>query len=157
MDKSLQVTLIRICTGGGDQLFHSCYDGVVARKMFPAWSIFHQFEQMEIRRHQIWTIWWVWYDSPAKTENMLHSLQIGIGPGFVMLKEKICLLWPVKIWAFSLISIVMELSELVVCLGCGKSRRITSFLYPLKTVLNFFSSVEYLFGAIPWTVTSCYM
>jgi len=31
--KTLQASLIRICTSGGEPLFHSCYDGAVARKM----------------------------------------------------------------------------------------------------------------------------
>ena len=35
MNKSLHTTLIKICISGGDPVFHSCYDGVIARKMLP--------------------------------------------------------------------------------------------------------------------------
>jgi len=38
---------------------------------------------------------WVWYDSPAKIDNVLHGLQTGMGPGVIALQEKGCLLlWP---------------------------------------------------------------
>jgi len=58
-------------------------------------SIFHRPEQMEVRRRQIRTIQWVWYDSPAKIENVLHGLQTGMGSGVIVLQEKGCLLlWP---------------------------------------------------------------
>ena len=46
MNKSVHAKLVKLCTSGGGPLFHSCYDGVVARKMFPAQSIFHRPEQM---------------------------------------------------------------------------------------------------------------
>jgi len=76
----------------GGPLFHSLYDGGVAGKMLPTQSIFHQPEQMEVIRCQIWTIQWVWYDSLAKIDNVLHDLQTGIGPGIITLQEKSCLL-----------------------------------------------------------------
>jgi len=95
MNKSLHATLIKICTSGGGPLFHSSYDSIVARKMLPTQSIFHRSEQMEDRRRQIWTIRWVWYDSPAKIDSVLHGLQTGMGPGVIVLQEKGCLLlWP---------------------------------------------------------------
>ena len=94
MNKSLHAALIKICTSGGGPLFHSSYNSVIARKVLPTQSIFHRPEQMEVRRHQIWTIWWVWYDSPAKIGSVLHDLQTGMGPGIIMLQEKGCLLWP---------------------------------------------------------------
>jgi hypothetical protein len=47
---------------------------------------------MEVIRRQIRTIWWVWYDSPAKIENVLHGLQTGMGLGIIVLQEKGCLL-----------------------------------------------------------------
>jgi len=53
MNESLKAVLIKICTSGGNLLFHYCYDGVVARKMFPMHSIFQQPEQMEVRRFKI--------------------------------------------------------------------------------------------------------
>jgi len=63
--------------------------------MLPTQSIFHRPEQMEVRRRQIRTVWWVWYDSPAKIDNVLYSLQTGTGPGVIVLQEKGCLLlWP---------------------------------------------------------------
>jgi len=87
MDKSLHAALIKICTSGGGPLFHGSYDGVVARKMLPTQSIFHRPEQMEVRRRQIRTMWWVWYDSQVKLDNVLCSLQTGMGPGVFMLQE----------------------------------------------------------------------
>jgi hypothetical protein len=30
----------------------------------------------------------VWYDSPAKTDNVLHGLQTGMGPGVIVLQDK---------------------------------------------------------------------
>ena len=59
MNKSLHAALIKICTSGGGPLFHSSYDGVVARKMLSTQSIFHRPEQMEVGRGQIRTIRWV--------------------------------------------------------------------------------------------------
>ena len=35
MNKSLPVVLIKICTSGGDPLFHGFSDGIIARKMLP--------------------------------------------------------------------------------------------------------------------------
>ena len=60
MNKSLHAVLIRICTSGGDTLFYNCYNSIVARKILPMQSIFHLPEQAEVRRCQIWTMWWVW-------------------------------------------------------------------------------------------------
>jgi len=95
MNKSLCATLVKICTSEGGPLFHSLYDGVIARKMLPTQSIFHRPEQMKVRRHQIRTIRWVWYNSPTKIDNVFHGLQTGMGPGVIMLQEKSCLLlWP---------------------------------------------------------------
>jgi hypothetical protein len=55
MNKSLHAALVPICTS---QLFHNSYHGVVARKMSTQ-SIFHRYEQMEVRRRHIRTIRWV--------------------------------------------------------------------------------------------------
>ena len=57
MNKNLHAVLRKICTSRADPLYHSCYDGAVAWKMLPIQSIFHQSKQMEVRSHQIWTIW----------------------------------------------------------------------------------------------------
>lgn len=57
MNKSLHAALVKICTSGADPLYHSWYDGVIAKKMFPMQFIFHWLEQMEVRRHQIWAKW----------------------------------------------------------------------------------------------------
>ena len=40
MNKSPHAVRIHICTSGGDPLFHSCYNGVVAWKMLPIQSSF---------------------------------------------------------------------------------------------------------------------
>ena len=93
MNKSLHATLIKICTSGDDPLFHNYCDGIVARKMLPIQSICHHLEQMEVRRHQIWTIWWVRQNSPAKTDSVLCGLQSGTGPHIIMLQEQVHLLW----------------------------------------------------------------
>ena len=50
-NKSLHAVHIKICTSGGDLLFHSCYDGVIPRKMLFRF-IFLWSKQMEVRRHQ---------------------------------------------------------------------------------------------------------
>jgi len=95
MNKSLHAVLVKICTSGDGPLFHGSYDGVIARKMLLTQSLFPRPEQMEVRRHQILTIRWVWYDIPTKIDIVLHSLQIGMGPGVVVLQEKgRLLLWP---------------------------------------------------------------
>ena len=60
MNKSLHAALVKICTSGGGPLFHSSYDGVVARKILSTQSIFHRPQQMEVRTGQIRTIRWVW-------------------------------------------------------------------------------------------------
>ena len=57
MNKSLHAALAEICTSGGEPLFHSCYDSIIARKTLPTRSVFHWSKQMGVRRHQIWTIW----------------------------------------------------------------------------------------------------
>jgi len=63
--------------------------------MLPTQSIVRRPEQMEVRRHQIWSIQWVWYNSPAKIDSVLYGLQTGMGPGIIVLLEKGCLLlWP---------------------------------------------------------------
>jgi len=95
MNKSLHAALVKICTSRGGPLFHNLYDGVIARKILSTQSIFHRPKQMEVRRGQIRTIRWVWYNSPPKIGNVLHGLQTGMGPGVVVLQEKGCLLlWP---------------------------------------------------------------
>jgi len=53
MNKNLQAALLKICTSEGDSLFHCYYDDIVARITLPTQSIFHQPEQMEVRRCQI--------------------------------------------------------------------------------------------------------
>ena len=89
MNKSLHTALVKICTSGGGPLFHSLYDGVIARKMLTTQSIFHQPEQMEVRRRQIRSIRWVWHDSPAKIDNVLHGFQTGMGPGIIVLSSSL--------------------------------------------------------------------
>jgi len=34
MNQSLHNMLVEVCTSRGDPLFHSCYDGIIARKMY---------------------------------------------------------------------------------------------------------------------------
>ena len=95
MNKNLHAALVKICTSGGGPLFHSSYDGFVARKMLPTQSIFHRTVQMEVRRRQIRIVRWVWYYSPAKIDNVLHGLRTGMGPAVIVLQETGChRLWP---------------------------------------------------------------
>ena len=66
-----------------------------SKKMLPIRSIFHQPEQMEVRRCLIWSIEWVWKDSPTSTDSVLHNFQTGLEPGVTTLREKTYLiLWP---------------------------------------------------------------
>ena len=81
--------LVKICTSGSDTLFHSSYDCVITRKMFLIQSHLHWPKQMEIRRHQILIIQWMWLDRPVKTGNMLNGLQTGTGPGIIVLQETV--------------------------------------------------------------------
>ena len=60
MNTNLHAMLIKVCTSRGDPLFQICCNSVIARKTLPTQSIFHQPEQMEVRRHQIQNRWWVW-------------------------------------------------------------------------------------------------
>lgn len=60
MNKSIHTMLKKTCTSASDPLFHSCSDSVIARKTLPLQSIFHWPKQVEVRRFQILTIWWVW-------------------------------------------------------------------------------------------------
>ena len=95
VSKNLQAALVKICTSGGGPLFQSSYDSVVGRKMLPTQFVFHRPEHMEVRRRQIRTIGWVWYNSPTKIDNVLHVLQTAIVPGPILFQEKsLLLLWP---------------------------------------------------------------
>jgi len=109
MNKCLHAALIKICTSRGGPLFHSLYNDVVARKMLPTQSIFHQPEQIEVRRRQIRTIWRVWFNSPVKIDRMLDGLQTGMGPGIIILQEKVVFFsgLTLEILAFSLVSVTM--------------------------------------------------
>jgi len=60
--------------------------------MLPTQSIVQRDGQMEIRRRQNRIIRWVWYDSPANIDNVLHDLQTGMWPGVILLQEDGCLL-----------------------------------------------------------------
>ena len=74
-------------------------------------SIFDWPEQMEIRRHQNQTM-----DSPTKIGNALHGLQTGMGPGVIVLRENVCFFsgLTLEVGAFSLVSIAMQWSQLMV-------------------------------------------
>ena len=108
---------------------------------------------MEVRKRQIRTVRWVWYDSPAKIDNMLRGLQTGVGSGVIVLEEKgYLLLWPDSGNSSLQLSVAMLRSELMVWPGSRKSRRITSFLsqkimhitLPAEgSVLNFFFDGEF--------------
>ena len=90
----MSAEIVRICTSGIYQLFRSCFRDIVARKMLPMQSIFHQLEQMKVRMCQIQTIRWVWWDSPGKIGSVLHWLQTGLRPDVIVLEEKCCLFSP---------------------------------------------------------------
>ena len=88
MNKSLLATRVKICTSGGESLFYSCYDDIIA-KILPMQPIFHGPKQMKVRRCQIWTTWWLWWNSSAKIVNMLYSLQTGMGLAFSCCKREV--------------------------------------------------------------------
>lgn len=82
MNKSLNAALVSICTSGGDTLFHSSSDSVVAGKILPT--------QLILIGPKRWKVPNLNYavrlqESPAKTGNVLHCLQSGMRPGFVVL------------------------------------------------------------------------
>ena len=82
--------LVKICTSRDDPLFYSCCDGIsgiIARKMLPLQSLFHWPKQMEVRRHQIRTIRWMWYDSLDTPGDVLHGFHSGMWPGFLVFKS----------------------------------------------------------------------
>jgi len=81
MNMSLYAALVKTCSSGGEPLFHSCYDDVVCGKTLPMQSIFHWPKQMEIRRCQVWSIPWMWHDSPAQSSKLLtlSTDKLGIG------------------------------------------------------------------------------
>ena len=60
MNKSLHAMLTKICTSEDDPLFHSCYDGIVPRKMLQMQFIFLMSKETEVRRHQIQSMHGVW-------------------------------------------------------------------------------------------------
>jgi len=93
MIKSLHAVLIKICTGRGDSLFHGCYDDVIARKTLPIQSIFHQPEQLEIRRCQIWTIQCGW---TLQSRLTMCSMVFKLVWVLVIGQEEDCLLHPVS-------------------------------------------------------------
>ena len=94
INKSLHATFVKISSSRGDPQFHSCYEGVVARKKLPTQSIFHQHEQIEASK------------CPAKIGNVLHCLKIDMGLGVNVFQEKVCLL----LWSDSG-SVSLQLSQ----------------------------------------------
>lgn len=116
--------------------FHSCYDDVV-RKMFPTQSIFHQPGQMEVRKCQIWIIWWLWWNSPAEIGNVLHCLQSGMGPGIIVLQEKGPLSWSDSGLSLQLISHNVAVSlQFVPVPGSTKGWPLIEALFGSVTVLH---------------------
>lgn len=150
MNKSLHAALVNICTSGADPLYHSSYDGVIAKKMLPMQSIFHQLELVEVRRHQIRAIWWVWQDGPTNNGNMFHSLQTGLVSTVVMLQEKGCqLLWPDSRCSSLQLSQCGEVAVRVDCLfEFQEIRKAHPFPIPKDTArhltrVNFFMNGEF--------------
>ena len=89
----MHAALIKIRTSGGGRFTARTMASLLREVAHQ--SICHRPGQMEDRRHQIRTVWWVWYDSPAKIDSVFHGLQTGMGPGVSVLQEKGCLiLWP---------------------------------------------------------------
>lgn len=48
INKSQCAELIKMCSSGGDPIFHNCYYSIPERKILPAQSSFPQPEEMEI-------------------------------------------------------------------------------------------------------------
>lgn len=71
---------------------------------------------MEDRRQQIQIIRRMWQGSPAQMGSVLYGLQTVMGSGIALLQEKGCLLWgDLEVWSFSLVSVMKQWSELMVC------------------------------------------
>jgi len=147
MNKSLHAMHIK--TNGDDSLFHSCYDGVITRKVFPMQSIFHQPEQMQVRRHKsgLYSV----CGRTVQTRLAMCSTVFKQGWSLVLpcCKRKVSGL----IGNSSLqLSQHHNVVELTVCLSSMKSKRITSFPFQNTVritlaaegcILNFFFQGEF--------------
>lgn len=128
MDKSLHITLVTTFMRRRDL---SCSDRVITRKTLLTQSTFHRPKKVKVRRHRIWTIWWVWYNSPFQgwqcapwSSNWYKKL------AFLWWKSKVVFFsrLTLEVQAFSVVSITMTTrSELMAYPGSRKSKR-TSFL-----------------------------
>ena len=148
MNKSLHDVLVKICTSGGDPLFHKCYDNTLARKMLPMQCVLHQTEQMEVRMGQIWNIWCLWYNSPDKIGNVFHGFQISTVPSIIMLEEKGCLLFRHD-FGTSGLQLIWHHDEAVRVEGLSRSQeisRIAPFLFH-NTVHITFSLIGSIFDS----------
>lgn len=155
INKDLHAVLEKICTVGGDPLFHSCCDNLSAREMMPMQFISHQPDHMEVRWCQIWTMQWVYQYCPGKTGKVLHILKTYQGLALSCCKTKIVLFSALilEVQVFNLVNTAVQESELVVCPCSRKCRRITFFLsspkqrislYLLRTVSQRFSLMKML-------------
>ena len=90
----------------GEPLFHICNDGISARKMLPIHSIFHWLEQMEVRRHQIQIIQWVWQpQSRLATCSTVSELVWGLALSCCKRNAVFSSLLTLEVQALSLVSI----------------------------------------------------
>ena len=79
-----------------------CFTAAMTVLLLGKCLVFHQTEQMEVRRYRIWTIWWVWLDSPAKICNVLHCLQTGIvDSARERLSSPLAWIWKFKLSAYT--------------------------------------------------------
>ena len=130
VNKSLHATFVKICTNGGDSLFHSSYDSITARKMLPVHSIFHCSEQIEFRKHQIRITQWCGRIVQPRLAMCSTVFKLIWNVELSCCKRKVVFFsgWTLEVRAFSLVSTAMQRSELMVCPDSRKFGRITPFL-----------------------------
>ena len=156
MNKSLHVRVIKICNSRGDPLFHSCYDGTVARKMLPMQSIIQFPKQMEEGGTKSWLFGGCGrtVQSRLATCSFIFKLVQGLALSYCRRKAVFFTGLAVEVWDFSSVGVMMQQPELIDCPYSRKSRRLTPFLcqktahISLPTegcISNFFFNGEFTF------------
>ena len=150
--------LVKISTGGDDLLFHSCYDGIVARTVHLSLAHTFRFSLAPTDGNQekpnpnyiggvIGQSSQNWQCAPmvfklAQGQELLYCKRKVVFFSGLTLEVPVCIL----------VSVTMQPSDLMVCLGSKESRRIIHFLFqktvhitlPIDScILNFFFNGEF--------------